>query len=207
MREEHPRIGSVVSLVIRALCRARISILTVAITYLVSTVIGIVMVHNGNQFAIAYRDKIIGEAQSSPILVALHRNNRLEAALLDFGGNLIAVCSNTLAGLGVIVPYPFMAYRGWIGGSVSLDGTHASRLADPKEAVYYLTTLILQLIPSVLGGAAGVNVGLSYFRPKLYYQGEKWLGLPKEALRDALRIYILVMPLLLIASLWEFGMR
>ena len=73
--------------------------------------------------------------------------------------------------------------------------------------MYYLTTLILQLIPSILGGGAGVNLGLSYYRPRPYYQGEKWLGLPKEALRDGLRIYILVMPLLLIASLWEFGMR
>ena len=207
MCEEHPRTNSVVLLVIRALYRARISILTVALTYLVSTVIGVVMVHTGSQFAIAYRDKIVGDAQSSPILLALDRNDRLEAALLDFGGNLVAVCSNTLAGLGVIIPYPFMAYRGWIGGIVSLDGSHASRFADPKEALYYLTTLILQLIPSILGGGAGVNLGLSYYRPKPYYEGEKWLGLPKEALQDLLRIYILVMPLLLIASLWEFGMR
>ena len=33
------------------------------------------------------------------------------------------------------------------------------------------------------------------------------LGLPVEALRDVFRIYVLVLPLLLIASLWEFGMR
>lgn len=193
--------------ILRALRRARMAILTVALTYLVSTVIGIVMVQTGNQFAIAYRDKIVGNAQSSPILVALDRNNRLEAALLDFGGNLIAVCSNTLGGLGVIIPYPFIAYRGWIGGIVSIDGSHASRLADPNEATYYLTTLILQLIPSILGAGAGINLGLSYYRPKPYYQGQKWLGLSNEALRDVLRIYILVVPLLLIASLWEFGMR
>ena len=112
--------------------------------------------------------------------------------------------SNTLEGLGVIFPYPFMAYRGWIGGIVSIDSLHMSRLAVPKEAAYYSITLTLQLIPSILAGGAGVNIGLANFRPKPFYQGEKWLGMSKEAIRDALRIYIIVIPLLMLASLWEF---
>jgi len=205
--EQQPRTKSVALSVIRALYRARNSILTVAVTYLTSTMVGMVMVHTGSQFAISYHDKIVADAQSSPITNALDRNERLEAALLDFGGNLVAVCSSTLGGLGVVFPYPFMAYRGWIGGIVSLDASHASRLVEPKEARYYLTALMLQLIPSILGAGAGVNLGLSLYRPKPDYRGEQWLGLPKEALRDVLRIYSLVLPLLLIASLWEFGMR
>jgi hypothetical protein len=92
------------------------------------------MVHAGNQFAINYRDNLVSNAQSSPIIVALGQNNRLQAALLDFGGNLIGAVSNTLGGLGVVFPYPFIAYRGWIGGIVSIDGAHASRLANPQEA-------------------------------------------------------------------------
>ena len=170
--------------VIRALSRARISILTVGLTYLVSVVIGIVMVQTGNPFAISYRDGIVSNAQSSPIIVALDRNDRLRATLLDFGGNLFGALGNTLSGLGVITPYPIIAYRGWIGGIVSIDSSHISRLADSKEATYYLTTLILQLIPYTLAGGIGVNLGLAYFRPKPYYQGEKWLGVPKEAIRD-----------------------
>jgi uncharacterized membrane protein SpoIIM required for sporulation len=201
------RIASIAPSILRALSRARIAILTVGLTYLVSVVVGMIMVHAGNKFAVGYRDRIVNDAQSSPILVALVQNNRLQAALLDTGGNLIGAVSNTLGGLGVVFPYPFIAYRGWIGGIVSIDGAHASRLADPREAFYYLATLILQLIPSTLAAGAGVNVGWSLWRQQPYYQGKKWLGIPMDAIRDVLWIYALVVPLLLIASLWEFGMR
>jgi uncharacterized membrane protein SpoIIM required for sporulation len=197
----------VVVAVLRALYRARISILTVGLTYLISTVVGIVMVHTGNQFAISYRDGIVSNAQSSPIIVALDQNDRFRAALLDASGNLVVAASNTLGGLGVIFPFPFVAYRGWIGGIVSINSSHVSRFADPQEAIYYLTTLILQLIPSILACGIGVNLGLTYYRPMPYYQGEKWLGMPKAAVRDVFWIYLLVIPLLLLASLWEFGMR
>jgi uncharacterized membrane protein SpoIIM required for sporulation len=201
------RIASIAPSILRALSRARIAILTVGLTYLVSVVVGMIMVHAGNKFAVGYRDRIVNDAQSSPILVALVQNNRLQAALLDTGGNLIGAVSNTLGGLGVVFPYPFIAYRGWIGGIVSIDGAHASRLADTREAFYYLATLILQLIPSTLAAGAGVNVGWSLWRQQPYYQGKKWLGIPQDAIRDVLWIYALVVPLLLIASLWEFGMR
>jgi hypothetical protein len=70
-----------------------------------------------------------------------------------------------------------------------------------------LITLTLQLIPYTLAGGAGVNMGLANFRPKTFYQGEKWLGIPEEAIRDALRIYLVVVPLFLLASLWEFFQR
>ena len=207
MRKMKSKASEVVMAVLRALDRAHISILTVGLTYLVATDIGIVMVQTGNPFAISYRDGLVSNAQSSPIIVALDRNDRVGAALLDAGGNLIGAVANTLGGLGVIIPYPFVAYRGWIGGIVSIDSSHVSRFADPQEAIYYLTTLMLQLIPSILAGGIGVNLGLSYYRPKPYYQGEKWLGMPKAALQDVFWIYLLVIPLLLLASLWEFGMR
>jgi hypothetical protein len=194
-------------MIFRAIYRARLAILTVGLTYLISVAVGMVMVHTGNPFALDYRDSIVSNAQSSPIIVALRQNNRLQAALLDAGGNLIGAVSNTLAGLGVIFPYPFIVYRGWIGGIVSIDGAHVSRLADPQEAFYYLSTLILQLIPSILAAGAGVNLGLSLYRSQPYYQGKKWLGVSVEAVRDVLWVYVLVIPLLLMASLWEFGMR
>jgi len=165
------------------------------------------MVHTGNEWAIAYRDRIVSEARTSPSIIALKQNNRLRAAVLDFGGNLYGAIADTLGGLGVVFPYPFIAYRGWIGGIVSIDGSHVSRFAEPKEAAYYLITLTLQLIPYVLSGGAGVNMGLALWRPKSFYQDEKWLGIPKEAIRDAFRIYLLVVPLFLLASLWEFFER
>jgi len=197
----------IVALVTRALHRARIAILTIALTYLVSVSAGMVMVHAGNEWAIIYRDRVVSGAQSSPTIIALKQNNRLQAAILDFGGNLYGAIADTLGGLGVVFPYPFVAYRGWIGGIVSIDSSHVSRFAETREAIYYLITLTLQLIPYVLAGGAGVNMGLALWRPKSFYQDEKWLGIPKEAVRDAFRIYLLVVPLFLLASLWEFFER
>lgn len=198
--------GSLVQAVIHALSRARVAILTVALTYFIFAVIGIAMAHTGNELALAHRDTIVARARAtSPIIMAYREGDRLSAALLDFGGNLLlGAMPNTLGGIAVIVPYPFVAYRGWVGGIVSVDSNHVSRLTDARRAAYYISVLILQLVPYILAGGAGVNLGLAYFRPKSFYTGDKWFGLPKEAIYDVLRIYSLVVPLFLTASLWEF---
>jgi hypothetical protein len=195
----------------RAVSRARLAILSVALAYLLSVIAGVVMVHTGNKFALDFADNLVAKAQASDSAsIALQRGDRLQAALFDFGGNLVlGAIPSTVMGLAVITPFPVFAYRGWVGGIVSVDTdkAHTSRLADPHEAAYYVITLILQLIPYTLAGGAGVNLGMSYFRPKEYYQGPKWLGFPREAFRDVLRIYVLVVPLFLVASLWEFLAR
>lgn len=207
MRTENEVTDRLAGRVIRAFRRARVPILTVALTYALSVSAGMVMVHTGNEFALAYRDRIVGRAQSSPILVALDRGDRLRAAVLDCAGNLFAGVSNTVGGLGVVVPYPVIAYRGWIGGIVSVDRGHLSRLREAKEGAYYLITLVLQLIPSSVAGGAGVNMGLAYLRPRAHYQGAKWWGIPKEALRDVGRLYLVAVPLFFLASLFEFLAR
>ncbi len=193
------------SAIIRALSRARLAILTFAVTYFISVLVGAVMVHSGNEFALTYRDDLVVRAKASdPAAIAFDQNDRFRAALLDFDSNLWAGVGQTIGGLGLIIPYPIAAYRGWVGGIVSVNSAHVSRLAAPSEAVYYLSVVILQLIPYTLAGAAGVTLGVACFRPPPYYQGENLLWMPKEALRDVLRIYLLVVPLFLVASLWEF---
>ena len=206
----HAETGEAISLggqVIRAMRRARVAILTVALTYFVSVVIGMGMVHAGNAFALNYRDHSVSGAQSSASLVALDSGDRWRAAVLDFAANLWAAAANTVGGLSVVATYPIVAFRGWIGGIVSVNHTHASRLADAKEAAYYLITLVLQLIPYSIAGGAGVNLGLAFVRPRPPYLGGKWLSIPKEAIRDVLRMYVIVVPLFLVASLWEFLAR
>jgi hypothetical protein len=195
-------------LIFRALSRARFGILTIALTYVLSILIGARMVHTGTGFALAYRENLIARANATdPSLMAFHSGNRLKAAILDFGRNLFAGMADTGGGMGIVFPYPFIAYRGWVGGIVSVDNNHASRLSDPHEAVYYLLTLLLQLIPYSLAGGVGVNLGIAGFRPRPFYQGDNWYGLPKEAIRDVLRVYVLIVPLFLVASLWEFLAR
>lgn len=189
----------------QALRRARLSILTVALSYFLSVVIGIVMVHSGNGFALRYGDKIVSDAhKTSSTLKALHDNRPMTAACLDFAANLIAGTASMLSGYWAPAVYPIAIYRGWIGGIVSVDRRHRSRLADASERFYYLSTLLLQLIPYSLAGGAGVNVGLARVRPFGDYSGPKVLGVPREALLDAARIYLLIVPLFFIASTFEF---
>jgi hypothetical protein len=114
-------------------------------------------------------------------------------------------------GLGVVLPYPVAAYRGWVGGIVSVDGQHRSRLREPREAVYYVLVVVLQSIPYALAGGAGVRVGLALWPRQAPASDRRWLGMPlaplREALRDVARIYALAAPLLLLASLVEFLTR
>ncbi len=193
-----------------AVQRARLPILTIALTNVIAVLIGIGMVHSGVSFALTARDQIVGQAYngSNQITNSLQSGQRLQAALADFGGNMmLGAVPSTAMGIGVIFPYPLAAYRGWVGGIVSVDGNHASRFAQPGEAIYYLITLILQLIPYSLAGGAGVYLGLAYYRTHSGPQALKWYQIPRPAAEDVFRIYLLVIPLFLIASLWEFLMR
>ncbi len=189
-----------------ALRRAKKAILSVAIVYVIFLLIGIAMVSLGYPLALNFRDNLIRNAESSDsTLIAYNRGDRLLAAGLDFSANLLlGAVPNTLGGLGVVFPYPVIAYRGWVGGIVSVDNQHVSRLTTPNSAIYYLVTLILQLIPYTLAGGVGVNLGLALWRTPEYYGGRRVFGLPREAVLDVFRVYILIVPLFLVASLWEF---
>ena len=199
--------ANLIGTLVRALGRARYAIFTVAVIYGISILIGIVMVHAGNSLALTYRDQLVRQVtQQNPAALAANQGDNLQAALWDFAGNLVVgAIPKTVSGFAIVFPYPWVAHQGWVGGIVSVRGDHTSRLNDPRSAIYYLLTLVLQVIPYSLAAGAGVNVGMSLFRPAVYYQDEKWLGIfPKEALRDVGRIYVFVIPLFLVASLWEF---
>lgn len=138
-----------------AIGRARRAILSVALTYALSVVIGIAMVSTGNQFALDRRDALVSTARSSDILVADRAGDHARAALLDFAANLgLGGVTSTAVGVGVVLVYPVVAYRGWVGGIVSVEDRHVSRLADPVSAAYYVVTLVLQLIPYSMGAWA-----------------------------------------------------
>ena len=112
---------------------------------------------------------------------------------------------DTVLGMGVVMAYPIIAYRGWVRGIVSVEHDGTSRLAKPLTAAFYFLTLFLQLTGYSLAAGAGINLGVSMFRPRPFYQGGNWLNtFPQEAVRDVLRIYVLVIPVLGIASFWEF---
>ena len=109
-----------------------------------------------------------------------------------------------VTGLTVVSPFVLAAYRGAVGGVVSVDDNHVSRLRYPDQAIYYLSVVILQIIPYAMAGGAGVKLGLTYFRQGQGYEGDRWLGYPKEAIWDVVRILVLTIPFVLAANLWEF---
>ena len=188
-----------------AIRRARVGILTIAATYVLSVAIGIAMVSTGNAFALERRDAIVGGAQSSEILVANRRGDHLRAAGLDFASNLmLGGVPGTAIGIAVVGSYPIVAYRGWVGGIVSVNARHESRLDDRAGAFYYLVTLVLQLIPYSIAGGVGVHLGVGAWRAVRRPPASAWLGLPTDRLRDVALAYVVVAPLFLIASLWEF---
>jgi hypothetical protein len=166
------------------------------------------MVGTGNAFALERRDEVVSAAQSSEINLADRGGDRIRAALLDFAANLmLGGVTSTVFGLAVVGSYPIVAYRGWIGGIVSVDAHHESRLADPGRATYYLVTLVLQLIPYSIAGGMGVYVGVDAWRALRRPRSDRWLGFSKDRLRDVALAYVVVIPLFLIASLWEFLVR
>lgn len=194
-----------------ALKRARFGILTIALTYGVTVLAGVVMAQSGNRLALDYRDRIVSRAsRGDPAFRAARSGHEMRAAFLDFGGNLfLGAIPQTVSGLGLVPPYAVAAFRGWVGGIVSVGSDHRSRLANPHERNYYLGVLLLQLLPFSLTGGAGVHLGLAWYR-KGGEPGNKgrWnLPLPRAALADALWIYVLAVPLFLIASLVEFLAR
>jgi uncharacterized membrane protein SpoIIM required for sporulation len=191
----------------RAVYRARYPILITAMVYFLSVFTGIIMVHKGNKFALDYGDRLVNQSlESNPASLAYLKGDNLRAALWDFSGNLVlGAIPKTVSGLSVLLPYPMVIQQGWVGGIVSVHRDHTSRLSDPRSALYFFLTLFLQLVPYSLAVGAGVNAGIAMFRTPPYYTGRKWLGiLPEEALRDVARIYLIVIPLFFIASLWEF---
>jgi hypothetical protein len=180
--------------------------LSVAAVNVIAVIVGTSMVHSGSEFALTYGDKLVARAQKQDAAAISYRQgHRLTAAAKDFAMNLVVgAVPMTLTGLTVVSPYGFGAYRGWVGGIVSVDRDHQSRLRNWRKGAYYVVALVLQLIPYSLAGGTGVHLGLCFFRPFPYYTGDKVGGYPKEAIWDVIRVYQLIIPLFLIASLWEF---
>ena len=192
------------SALLGALRRARMAIFKVTLAYGVGILAGMAMVHNGNAVSLNYRDRIVERAQSSAISTQDRAGQRVRAAQFDFAANLIfGALPSTIVGIFNAGVYAIALYRGWIGGIVSVDSLHVSRFAASRRAAYYVSVLSLQLLPYVLAGAAGVHMGRARRRARGHERAGP-MGVPADAWLDAMRLYVLVVPLFLLASLWEF---
>ena len=180
-------------------------ILTIFFIYCFSCLTGIIMVHSGNSFALTYSDHIVGRANSNDkASINYLKGNRVKAVLIDFSGNLfIGSVTQTFLGLGIIFPFLTTAYQGWIGGIVSVNRLHQSRLIKIKSALYYFIVIILQFIPYSLTIGSGLTLGIKTYNLN---KGAKLLKfkIDKLALRDVVNIYMLAAPLFFLASCFEF---
>ncbi|KAA9037130.1 hypothetical protein FW778_17015 [Ginsengibacter hankyongi] len=180
-------------------------ILTIFIIYCVSCLTGIIMVHSGNSFALSYADKIVGNANTNDnASINYHKGNRFKAALIDFSGNLfIGSITQSFLGLGVIFPFFTTAYQGWIGGIISVDMKHQSRLIKPKTALYYIIVLILEWIPYSLTIGSGLALGIKTYKLN---KGRKLFKyqIDQSSLKDVLHIYLFAIPIFFFASCFEF---
>ena len=204
-QEQDVKASSFERLVFRAVIRAYIPIVTVAVTYTVAMLVGITMVHAGSKYALERRDHLFVHVQQQDKAdIAFREDERLKAVAIEVGRDAWRALRATLEALTIVIPYPTAAYNGWYRGILSVDGGHASRLAHPIEAAYFLGYQMIQITAFSLASGAGINLTLACLRPRPYYRGDKIFILPKEALRDLLRLYVLVLPLLLLATWWEY---
>lgn len=191
----------------KAILRCKPFALSIFLTYLLSSSAGIFMAHAGNRFALAQRDKTVQKALiSDKASIAYQSGNHATALVLDFAGNLFyAAIPQTVAGLGVILPYFSVAYQGWVGGIVSVDSTHRSRLRSIKATSYYFLVLLLQFIPFSLSIGAGVRCGVELYRHNADISWRFWgYRLPRQSLVDLSCVFAVAVPLFFVASAFEF---
>jgi hypothetical protein len=189
-----------------ALRHARAGILIMGAVNGVSLPAGIVMTHAGNRFALAYRDSLVARAhRADPAARANDTGAHGAAAAIDFARNLgLAAIPETIGGLTLVLPIGLASYRGWVGGIVSVDRAHRSRLSRAPNAVYYVVTLLFQLSAFIFAGGAGLHLGWAFLRKRGPFVGPAWFRLPRPALVDVAWLYALIVPLFALGSLWEY---
>ncbi len=191
----------------QAIERCRWFALSIFLTYVISSAVGGVMAHSANATALRQRDRVVRTATTSDrITLAYKAGNRVRALALDALANIgVAAFPQTVAGLGVVLPYVSVAYQGWIGGIVSVDSRHRSRLSTGRGAAYYLGVLALQFTAFSLVIGAGVRCGVEMYRLNSDTGLRlRQLKLPREALVDVAWVYLAALPIFVAASAFEF---
>ena len=190
-----------------AIRRCKPFVVSIFLTYIVASAAGMLLAHSGNPVALEQRDRIVKKALASDSASIAHRaQDPARAIFHDFAGNLfLAAIPQAIGGLAVVPPYLSVAYQGWIGGIVSVDGAHRSRFRTAKGAAYYVTVLLLQFVPFSLSIGAGVRCGVELYRGNARVGWAFWrYRLAREVLVDLGCLFALAVPLFLVASTFEF---
>lgn len=180
--------------------------LAIFLTYVVSATVGAAMVHAGSGFALSRRDAIVERAASDQASLDYRAGRRAQAALADAAANFgLAALPQTIAGLTIVLPYLTVAHQGWVGGIVSVDGHHVSRLRSVRGGAYYLGVLLLQFLAFSLCIGGGIRCGVALYEQNRHVGWRFWrYRIRRSALGDLLWIIGASIPLFLLASSFEF---
>jgi len=190
-----------------AVADCRLHAVSVFCMYWLSITVGILMVHHGNEFALSQRDRIVGVAVKTDKAALNYRaGNGATAALYDFFGNVfIAAIPQTALGFSIVPPYFTVAYQGWVGGIVSVDGSHVSRFTTVTSTAYYFIVLLLQTVAFSLSIGAGIKCGVETYRYNSTVGWRFWqFRIPKQCITRVGYVYMVAIPIFLFASCFEF---
>jgi hypothetical protein len=72
----------------------------------------------------------------------------LAPAAIEFSRNLgLAAIPETIGGLTIVMPIALGLYRGWVGGIVSVDHLHQSRLRTAGSALVDVAWIYVLVVP------------------------------------------------------------
>lgn len=183
-------------------------LILVALLYVASYVVGWYMISVGYPPAIQVAETVahtvLTQRPFTTVIGALRQGNLVQAILFTFLFNLAsgAFLSTTLPGviplLGALAVVGITFLRGFIIGV-----TYPSVLASsPRGFIVGFGTLMLELGAYVFSGAAGINIALAPLFPGRHGVQSRWAAF-KAALKDAGRVYVIVVILLALGAVWE----
>lgn len=190
--------------------RLRGLLLLAALTYVTTYLAGSYMVQLNIYSAVKLSESTVETLSINPVFVpvigALRTGNLILAIAYTFSINLLggAFATTTLPGvipfIGGVVSMLISGVRGFLLGAVfQYAGIYQ---ISPGYTALVIGTLILELGAYVFSAAAGVNISLSTVFPSRYGVESRLIAF-KEAWKDALKVYIIVMILLAVGAAWE----
>lgn len=193
---------------VQAATRIRTLLAFVALLYVGSYLVGWYLISVKSPVAVqveeALMEAVFTEQPFTSVIESLQGGQLVNAIVLAFMVNLTAgaFLTTTLPGtiplIGAFVTIVVTLFRGF-----GIGITYPAVLgASPVAFVLGLGTLILELSAYVFSGAAGINIALSAAFPKRYKIESRWLAF-KMAWKDAAKIYLFVILLLVLGAIWE----
>ena len=189
-------------------------ILLITVLYIISYFIGYIVIRIQLPFMQGFIEPMLEGISTNPIytpIISAFENKNLAFAILyTFIVNLLggAFASTTLPGIipliGAAISGLVTVFRGFMIGALF---TYAASIEIEAPVgigwmIVALGTLLLELGAYVFSATAGINLSLSSIFPNRYFSESRKIAF-KEALKDAGRLYIIVVILLILGAIWE----